>query len=129
MPASNNGPLTGVLVLDLTAVVMGPWATQILGDMGADVIKIEAVEGDVLRSMKPNRHDSMSPSFLNFNRNKRSVALDLKTPRGKQRLRKLAQKCDVLVCNVRPQAMRRLGLDYESIRGENDRLIYCGCYG
>jgi crotonobetainyl-CoA:carnitine CoA-transferase CaiB-like acyl-CoA transferase len=129
VPESNKGPLAGIRVLDLTAVVMGPWATQILGDMGADVIKIEAVEGDVLRSMKPNRHDSMSPSFLNFNRNKRSVALDLKAPRGKERLRKLARKCDVLVCNVRPQAMRRLGLDYESIRGENERLIYCGCYG
>jgi crotonobetainyl-CoA:carnitine CoA-transferase CaiB-like acyl-CoA transferase len=87
------------------------------------------VEGDVLRSMKPNRHDSMSPSFLNFNRNKRSVALDLKTPRGKERVRKLARVSDVLVCNVRPQAMRRLGLDYASIRAENQRLIYCGCYG
>ncbi|MGQ0652982.1 MAG: CaiB/BaiF CoA transferase family protein [Betaproteobacteria bacterium] len=116
-------------VLDLTAVVMGPWATQQLGDMGADVIKVEAVEGDVLRSMKPNRHDSMSPSFLNFNRNKRSVALDLKTPRGKRILRELAKKSDVLVCNVRPQAMRRLQLDYDSLRGENPRLVYCGCYG
>jgi len=133
VPASNKGtsggPLTGVRVLDLTAVVMGPWATQNLGDMGADVIKIEALEGDVMRSMKPNRHDSMSPAFLNFNRNKRSVALDLKSTRGKERLRKIARVSDVLVCNVRPQAMRRLGLDYASLRGENERLIYCGCYG
>jgi len=134
VPASNStetatGPLDGVRVLDLTAVVMGPWATQNLGDMGADVIKIEPVEGDVLRAMKPNRHDSMSPSFLNFNRNKRSVALDLKTPRGKKVLRALAKKSDVLVCNVRPQAMRRLQLDYESLKNENPRLIYCGCYG
>jgi len=134
VPGSNNaamagGPLSGVRVLDLTAVVMGPWATQNLGDMGADVIKIEPPDGDVLRAMKPNRHDSMSPSFLNFNRNKRSVALDLKTPQGKERLRKLARASDVLVCNVRPQAMRRLGLDYASLRDENERLIYCGCYG
>jgi len=129
LASNKGGPLAGVRVLDLTAVVMGPWATQNLGDMGADVIKIEAVEGDVLRSMKPNRHDSMSPSFLNFNRNKRSVALDLKTPLGKERVRKLARVSDVLVCNVRPQAMRRLGLDYASIREENERLIYCGCYG
>jgi crotonobetainyl-CoA:carnitine CoA-transferase CaiB-like acyl-CoA transferase len=123
------GPLDGVRVLDLTAVVMGPWATQNLGDMGADVIKVEAVEGDVLRHMAPNRHDSMGPSFLNFNRNKRSVALDLKTPRGKRILRELAKKSDVLVCNVRPQAMRRLELDYESLKAGNPRLIYCGCYG
>ena len=123
------GPLDGVRVLDLTGVVMGPWATQNLGDMGADVIKIEPADGDVLRFMKPNRHDSMSPSYLNFNRNKRSIALDLKTPRGKAILRKLARVSDVFVSNVRPQAMRRLGLDYESLRVENPRLIYCGCYG
>ena len=134
MPKSNSearsaGPLDGVRVLDLTAVVMGPWATQNLGDMGADVIKIEPVDGDVLRFMKPNRHDSMSPSYLNINRNKRSIALDLKTPRGKRILRELARLSDVFVSNVRPQAMRRLGLDYESLRGQNPRLIYCGCYG
>ena len=123
------GPLSGVRVLDLTTVVMGPWATQQLGDMGADVIKVEPGEGDVLRYMKPNRHDSMGHSFLNFNRNKRSVLLDLKTPRGKRILREIAKKSDVLVCNVRPQAMRRLQLDYESLRGENPRLVYCGCYG
>jgi crotonobetainyl-CoA:carnitine CoA-transferase CaiB-like acyl-CoA transferase len=123
------GPLEGIRVLDLTGVVMGPWATQILGDMGADVIKIEPEGGDVMRFLKPNRHDSMGPSYLNMNRNKRSVALDLKTPRGKRILRRLARACDVLVSNVRPQAMRRLALDYESLRGENERLVYCGCYG
>ncbi len=125
----HGGPLAGVRVLDLTTVVMGPWATQNLGDMGADVIKVEPPEGDVLRFMKPSRHDSMGPAFLNNNRNKRSVTLDLKTERGKRILRALAKKSDALVCNVRPQAMRRLKLDYESLREESPRLIYCGCYG
>jgi crotonobetainyl-CoA:carnitine CoA-transferase CaiB-like acyl-CoA transferase len=126
---SSAGPLDGVRVLDLTGVVMGPWATCNLGDMGADVIKIEPVDGDVMRFLKPNRHDSMSPVFLNFNRNKRSVALDLKTVRGRDVLLKLARVSDVFVSNVRPQAMRRLGLDYDTLRRENERIIYCGCYG
>lgn len=124
-----NGPLDGVRVLDLTTIAMGPWATQNLGDMGADVIKIEPEQGDVFRYGKPCRHDSMSPPYLNFNRNKRSVVLDLKHARGKARLQKMARKCDVFVSNVRPQAMRRLGLDYEALQRENERLIYCGCYG
>ena len=124
-----SGPLAGVRVLDLTTIAMGPWATQNLGDMGADVIKIEPPEGDVFRYVKPCRHDSMSPPYLNLNRNKRSVVLDLKTPKGKERLLAIARTCDVLVCNVRPQAMRRLGLDYPALANENERLIYCGCYG
>jgi crotonobetainyl-CoA:carnitine CoA-transferase CaiB-like acyl-CoA transferase len=124
-----SGPLAGVRVLDLTSIAMGPWATQNLGDMGADVIKIEPPEGDVFRYVKPCRRDSMSPPYLNLNRNKRSVVLDLKTPKGKERLLAIARKCDVLVCNVRPQAMRRLGLDYPALAKVNERLIYCGCYG
>jgi crotonobetainyl-CoA:carnitine CoA-transferase CaiB-like acyl-CoA transferase len=124
-----SGPLAGVRVLDLTTIAMGPWATQNLGDMGADVIKIEPPEGDVFRYVKPCRHDSMSPPYLNLNRNKRSVVLDLKAARGKERLLGIAEKCDALVCNVRPQAMRRLGLDYEALRARNARLIYCACYG
>jgi crotonobetainyl-CoA:carnitine CoA-transferase CaiB-like acyl-CoA transferase len=124
-----SGPLTGVRVLDLTSIAMGPWATQNLGDMGADVIKIEPPEGDVFRYVKPCRHDSMSPPYLNLNRNKRSVVLDLKTPKGKERLLAIARTCDVLVCNVRPQAMRRLGLDYPALAKVNERIIYCGCYG
>ena len=126
---SAHGPLHGVRVLDLTTVVMGPWAAQQLGDMGADVIKIEPRGGDLVRFMMPGNHSAMSPLYLNFNRNKRSITLDLKSPRDKRILLKLAEASDVLISNVRPQAMRRLGLDYAALRQRNERLIYCGCYG
>lgn len=123
------GPLTGVRVIDLTSVVMGPDATQILGDMGADVIKVESPEGDVFRHVTPFRNRGMSAAFLNLNRNKRSIALDLKHEDERQTLLDLLSGADVFVTTVRPQAMRRLGLDYESLREQNPRLIYCGAYG
>jgi crotonobetainyl-CoA:carnitine CoA-transferase CaiB-like acyl-CoA transferase len=123
------GPLTGVRVIDLTTVVMGPYATQILGDMGADVIKVESPEGDVFRHVTPFRNRGMSAAFLNLNRNKRSIALDLKREDERQVLLDLLTGADVFVTTVRPQAMRRLGLDYDSLRELNPRLIYCGAYG
>jgi crotonobetainyl-CoA:carnitine CoA-transferase CaiB-like acyl-CoA transferase len=123
------GPLTGVRVIDLTSIVMGPYATQILGDMGADVIKVESPGGDVFRYVAPFRNRGMSAAFLNLNRNKRSVALDLKREEERQALLALLADADVFVTTVRPQAMRRLGLDYESLRQRNPRLIYCGAYG
>jgi crotonobetainyl-CoA:carnitine CoA-transferase CaiB-like acyl-CoA transferase len=123
------GPLTGVRVIDMTSVVMGPYATQILGDMGADVIKVESPGGDVCRHLTPFRNRGMSAAFLNLNRNKRSVALDLKRDDERQVLLDLVTGADVFVTTVRPQAMRRLGLDYESLRELNPRLIYCGAYG
>src|SRR5215475_4679606 len=123
------GPLTGVRVIDMTSVVMGPYATQILGDMGADVIKVEPPGGDVCRHLTPFRNRGMSAVFLNLNRNKRSVALDLKRDGDRQVLLDLLTGADVFVTTVRPQAMRRLGLDYESLRERNPRLIYCGAYG
>jgi crotonobetainyl-CoA:carnitine CoA-transferase CaiB-like acyl-CoA transferase len=123
------GPLTGVRVIDLTSVVMGPYATQILGDMGADVIKVESPEGDVFRHAAPFRNRGMSAAFLNLNRNKRSIALDLKRDDERQVLLDLLIGADVFVTTVRPQAMRRLGLDYDSLRERNPRLIYCGAYG
>jgi len=124
-----TGPLRGVRVLDLTTVVMGPSATQILGDLGADVIKVEAQEGDTLRQIGPWRHEGMGSLFLQANRNKRSVVLDLKDPNGKRAIIALAKRADVLVSNVRPQGLHRLGLDYESIRAFNDRIIYCVAVG
>jgi crotonobetainyl-CoA:carnitine CoA-transferase CaiB-like acyl-CoA transferase len=123
------GPLTGVRVIDLTSVVMGPYATQILGDMGADVIKVESPEGDVFRHVTPFRNRGMSAAFLNLNRNKRSIALDLKREDERQVLLELIAGADVFLTTVRPQSMRKLGLDYESLRERNPRLIYCGAYG
>jgi crotonobetainyl-CoA:carnitine CoA-transferase CaiB-like acyl-CoA transferase len=123
------GPLAGIRVIDLTSVVMGPYATQILGDQGADVIKIEPPEGDVFRYVTPFRHEGMSAAFLNLNRNKRSIALDLKRDDDKQIMLELLKTADVFVTTMRPQAMRKLGLDYESLCEANPRLIYCGAYG
>lgn len=123
------GPLDGVRVIDMTAVGMGPFATQNLGDMGADVIKIETTAGDVFRFVTPQRGTSMSHPFLNLNRNKRSIVVDAKTAEGKAAIRALIESGDVFVSNVRPQGMRRLGLDYESVRELNPRIIYCACYG
>jgi crotonobetainyl-CoA:carnitine CoA-transferase CaiB-like acyl-CoA transferase len=124
-----SGPLHGVRILDLTTVVMGPYATQILGDFGADVIKVEPIEGDVIRQAWPFRNPGMGAIFLNVNRNKRSVALDLKRPAALEACLALAKTVDVLVYNIRPQAMARLGLSYEKVRSMNERLIYVGCFG
>lgn len=123
------GPLAGVRIIDLTSVVMGPYATQILGDMGAEVIKVEAPEGDSSRQVAPFRNRGMGAPFLNLNRNKRSIVLDLKRADELQVLLDLLSGADVFVTTVRPQAMRRLGLDYETLGEAYPRLIYCGAYG
>ena len=124
-----TGPLSGVRVLDLTTVVMGPSATQMLGDLGADVVKIEASGGDSMRWIGPWRHAGMGPLYLQANRNKRSVLLDLKLPADKARVMALVRRADVLISNVRPQGLQRLGLDYESVSGLNPGLIYCAAVG
>ena len=124
-----SGPLSGVRVVDVTTVLMGPYATQILGDLGADVIKVESPSGDNVRTIGASRHDGMSGIFLHCNRNKRSVVLDLKHPEGKAALLKLVETADVFIYNVRPQAIARLGLDYETLAAINPRLIYAGVYG
>ena len=123
------GPLAGVRVLDLTTVVMGPYATQILGDFGADVIKVEPPEGDVMRYAWPFRNPGMGSIYLNVNRNKRSVVLDLKKEAAREACLLLARRADVLVYNIRPQAMARLKLSYDEVRKVNPRIIYAGCFG
>jgi crotonobetainyl-CoA:carnitine CoA-transferase CaiB-like acyl-CoA transferase len=123
------GPLDGVRVLDLTTVVMGPYSTQILADFGADVIKVEPPGGDVMRFAWPFRNPGMGHIFLNANRNKRSIVLDLKQEKAREVCLALAKKSDVLVYNIRPQAMARLGLGYEQVRAVNDKIIYVGCFG
>lgn len=123
------GPLQGVKVIDMTSVLMGPYATQTLGDYGADVIKVESPEGDITRQIGPARHSDMGPIFLNANRSKRSISLDLKKPAGRDALLRLAATADVLVYNVRPQAMARLKLDYESVAAVNPRIVYAGMFG
>ncbi|GAA0503344.1 CoA transferase [Pigmentiphaga sp. GD03639] len=123
------GPLDGVRILDMSTVGMGPMATQMLGDMGADVIKVEPPAGDVFRHVTPQRHAGMSHAHLNLNRNKRSVVLDAKTPRGLEALLELIAGADVFVSNMRAPALRRLGLDHETLAPRFPRLIHCVCYG
>ena len=124
-----SGPLDGVRVLDLTTVVMGPYATQILADFGADVLKLEPPDGDIVRLNGPARSPGMGHIFLNTNRNKRSIALDLKQPAGRDAALALAKTSDALIYNIRPQAMARLGLAYEEVRAVNPRIIYVGAFG
>ncbi|MFC7310432.1 CaiB/BaiF CoA transferase family protein [Streptomyces monticola] len=123
-------PLDGIRVIDLASVVMGPYAAQILGDLGADVIKIEAPDGDVMRMM--NRRDSESDIggiSLNLNRNKRSAALDLKTPEGREAALALVGTADVLITNMRPKALKKLGLTYDDLAAAHPGLIYCNAQG
>ncbi|HTP61779.1 MAG TPA: CoA transferase [Burkholderiales bacterium] len=124
-----SGPLDGVRILDLTTVVMGPYATQILADYGADVIKLEPPEGDVMRYNAPMRSKAMGHIFMNANRNKRSVVLDLKKDAGRAACLAVARGADVLVYNIRPQAMARLKLSYDEVRAVNPRLVYVGAFG
>ena len=124
----NAGPLTGVRVLDLTINVLGPLATMILGDMGADVIKIETPDGDPNRQNGPSRHPNMAAMHLNMNRNKRSVTLNLKRPEAREALSRLVDSADVFVHSMRPAAAERLGIAYEEIARRNPRIVYgYGC--
>ena len=124
-----SGPLTGVRVVDCTTVVLGPWAAQQLGDLGADVIKVEPPEGDTTRQLGPMRNPGMGAFYLAVNRNKRSIVLDLKQEAARDVLRRLAARADVLLHNYRPHAARRLGMSYEAFRAINPRIVYVGTYG
>ena len=123
------GPLSGIRIVDMTTVLMGPYATQMLGDYGADVIKVEEPAGDVIRYAAPQRSPGMGALFLNANRSKRSISLNLKSTAGRIALLRLCESADVLVYNVRPEAMSRLGLSYEDVSAVNPRLIYAGLLG
>lgn len=123
------GPLNGIRILDLSSVVCGPMATQLLGDLGAEIIKIESPEGDLARSVGPARNKGMAALFLNCNRNKRSIVLDLKSEEAREIFREMVAKADVVVHSIRKDAAVRLGLDYDLLKAINPRLIYCHIMG
>jgi crotonobetainyl-CoA:carnitine CoA-transferase CaiB-like acyl-CoA transferase len=125
----NNGPLTGVRILDLTSVVLGPIATQILGDYGAEIIKIENLEGDLMRSNGVSLHPGMSSIFLAVNRNKRSLAVNLKTAEGIEVVKRLLPTVDIFIHNMRVNAIERLGLGYEAVAAVNPDIVYCAAPG
>ncbi len=131
MPVTSkgSGPLSGVRVVDLTSMVMGPYATQIMADMGADVIKIEAPEGDNTRSISVGPAPGMSGVFVNVNRGKRSIVLDLRSDDGKATLRRLIEGADIFIHAMRAKAIARLGFDYAAVAAINPHIVYTNCYG
>jgi len=128
-PPTASGPLAGIRVLDLTAVVLGPLATQLLADYGAEVIKVEGPEGDLMRKNGISLHPGMSSIFLTINRNKRSLCLELKTPAGAAALGRLIPGVDVFVHNMRMSAIGRLGFGFDAVRALNPRVVYCVATG
>ena len=124
------GPLDGIKVVEFTSVVLGPWACQMLGDMGANVIKVEPPTGDTNRNLGPYRETgNMCALYMSCNRNKRSVVLDLKSEKGREAALKMVTDADVMVHNFRPTAMEKLGLDYDAVKTVNPQIIYCATYG
>ena len=123
------GPLAGLRIVDMTSVVMGPYATQIMGDLGADVIKVESGTGDTLRQNGKGRNPGMGPLFLQMDRSKRSIVLDVKKPEGLAALLALLARADVFVFNLRPASMQRMGLGYEKVAAANPRIVYCALNG
>jgi crotonobetainyl-CoA:carnitine CoA-transferase CaiB-like acyl-CoA transferase len=128
-PDAPAGPLAGIKIIDLTSVMMGPYATMILGDYGADVIKVESPDGDVMRLAAPMRSAQMGAMYLQGNRNKRSIVLDLKKAGGRDAVLRLAATADVFVHNVRPAAMSRLKLGADDLLAINPRLVYASLHG
>ncbi|MGW6459035.1 CaiB/BaiF CoA transferase family protein [Streptomyces sp. NPDC055078] len=127
--ASTRLPLEGVRIIDLTTTFMGPYTTMLLGGLGADVIKVEAPDGDVARYVGPRRHDAMGPIFLNANHGKRSVAIDLKTPAGGEILGRLIASAEVFLTNMRPAARAKLGLEAGDVLALNPSVVYCTMTG
>lgn len=128
MVSQNGGPLAGIRVVDLSSMLSGPWATMILADQGADVIKVESPQGDHTRTLS-NRHKGFSAQFLNLNRNKRSVTIDLKTGEGVDLLKRLSATADVFVQNFRPGVVERLGIDEGAIRAVAPQIVYMSISG
>jgi crotonobetainyl-CoA:carnitine CoA-transferase CaiB-like acyl-CoA transferase len=124
-----SGPLAGVKILDMTSVIMGPYATQLLASMGAEVTKIETPDGDNMRHVGPMRNPGMGHIFLHANQGKRSIVLDLKRPEAQEAVLRLVEQADVLITNVRPQALARLGLDYDAVKTRNEKIIHVSCCG
>ena len=126
-----TGPLAGLIVADFAQLAQGPFATQMLGDLGAEIIKIEPIKGDWMRhwSMANLFIEGEGASFLSFNRNKRSIAIDLKNPRGKEVALRLIDRADIVIENFRPGVMDRLGLGYETLAARNPRIIFCASSG
>lgn len=127
--STSHQPLHGFRVLDLTQFLSGPYATMIFGDLGAEVIKIEPHGGDSARAIPPHFVDGDSAYYLSVNRNKKSVAVDLKQQAGRDIVRELAQHCDVVLENFRPGVAQKLGLSYEALRADNPRLVWCSISG
>lgn len=128
----SGGPLAGIRVLDCTGVIVGPTATLILAEQGAEVVKVEPPEGDLMRRLggrAPAGAPGMSPKFMHFNRNKRSIVLDLKSPAGREVMGRLARRSDVFVSNMRPRALAALGLTWERLSAVNPRLVHCTISG
>lgn len=125
----HNGPLAGIRVVDLTSMVFGPYATQIMADMGADVIKVEPPSGDDTRNISRGPVPGMSGVFVNVNRGKRSVVLDIKSAEGKEALRRLIAGADVFIHSMRAKAIARLGFDYAAVAAIKPDIIYTNCYG
>ena len=127
--AAVTGPLKGIRVVDLTSVVLGPFATQTLGDMGAEVIKIESPEGDIMRHAAPARTPGMGAVFLNANRNKRSIVLDLKHAAAREVVMRLVEGADVFMHAMRPAAIERLGFGEAEVRAVKSDIVYCAAWG
>lgn len=123
------GPLSGLLVADFSRVLAGPYATMLLADLGAEVVKVESPQGDETRSWMPPVRDGVSTYYLGINRGKRSIVLDLREPADAELARELARRADVLIENLRPGGMAKFGLDYPSIRADNPGVVYTSISG